>query len=222
MDKTDYEALVGGLPPNERSMLEETRRLRTATASDLRPVTRSPSTGKPLAYGLTRELGRLQELGLVRTVGRSSPTRYEAVSPGEVEETARVYSIRKRRTRKRRSKRSRIVELRAYEQGDYSEFYRVHRRVLELTDYVGHHITRMAFWAAAPKEDLARTAQDLADLLDAVEEALTCLKQRADDDDLLGKIEKLEATDGRTAPEAATARAMARRLRKQYEDRLGS
>jgi len=222
MDKADYDTLVEGLGPNERRMLEETRRLGKATASDLRPVTRSPKTGKQLAYGLTRELQRLEELGLLRRVGRGTPTRFEAVPPAGIEEAANVYAIRRRRTRKRRSKRSRLVELRAYEQGDYSEFYRVHRRVLELTDYIGHHITRMAFWAAAPKEDLARTVQDLADLLDALDEALACLKQRGDDDDLLAKIEKLEATHGRTTPEAATARSLAQKLRTQYEDRLGS
>jgi hypothetical protein len=222
MDKPQYDALVNSLGANERKMLEATRGLGKATASDLRPVTKSPNTGKPLAYGLTRELQRLEQSGLLRRVGRGTPARYEAVKAAEVEDAAKHYAIRKRRTRRRRSKRARLVELRAYEQGDYSEFYRVHRRVLELTDYVAHHITRMAFWAAAPKEDLARTAQDLADLLDAVDEALTCLKERGDDDALLAKIEKLEATDGRTAPEAASARAIAQKLRAQYEDRLGS
>lgn len=222
MDKAQYDALVDALKPNEQRMLEAARRLGKATASDLRPFTRSSNTGKPLAYGLTRELQRLQESGLLRTVGPGAPARYEAVKRADVEEAAKVYAIRKRRTKKRRTKRARLVEIRAYEPGDYSEFYRVHRGVLQLTDYIAHHITRMAFWAAAPKENLARTAQDLADLLDAVDEALACLKERAEDDALVAKIEKLEAVDGRTGPEAATARAIAQKLRTQYEDRLGS
>jgi hypothetical protein len=221
MDKPDYDALIESLGPNEQAMLTETRRRGKATASDLRPVTRSPKTGKPLAYGLTRELRRLEERGLVRRVGRDTPARYEAVRPEDVEDAAHVYSVRKRRSRKRRSRRSRIIELRAYEHGDYSEFYRVHKRLHESTEYIGHHITRMAFWAAAPKEDLARTVDDLADLIDAVDQAVTCMKERADDDALLAKIEKLEAP-GRTGPEAATARALAQKLRAQYEDRLRS
>lgn len=222
MDRGEYEALVERLPRNERAMLEETRRLGTATATDLRPVTIAPKTGEPMAYGLTRELLKLQELGLLRQVAKGPPRRFEAVPASQVEDAQRQFDVRKRRSRKRPSKRQRLIELRAYEHGDYSEFYRVHKRLIESTEYIAHHITKMAFWEAAPKEDLARTAQDLADLLDAVDQALVCLKQRADDDDLLARIEKIEDTTGRTAPEAETARALARRLRKQYEDRRGT
>jgi hypothetical protein len=220
MNQPDYDALVQGLGTNERAILDEMRRRGKASAPDLRPVTRGPKTGLPLAYGLTRELRTLEERGLIRRVGRGTPARYEAVKPADVEEAVQVYNVRKRKSRKRRGPRSRIVELRAYEHGEYSEWYRVHRRLIESTEYIGHHLSRMAFWEAAPKEDLARSVDDLADLLDAIDQAITCIKERADDDALLAKAEKLEKTDGRTAAEADSARALARKLRTQYEDRL--
>lgn len=221
MERAEYEALVVGLGSNERAMLEETRRLGKASASSLRHVTKGPKTGKPLAYGLTRELRKLEELGLLRRVGRGNPAEYEVVPLAGVEEAARRYELRGKRRKRRRSTSARIAELRVYEHGDYSEWYRVHRRVVELTDYVGKQITRMAFWRAAPKDELARTAQDLADLQEALDLAFECLKQRADDDELLSKIEKLSATSGRTGAEVETARALARKLQTQYEQRVG-
>jgi hypothetical protein len=221
MTRDEYEALIAKLDPNDHAILAEIKRLGRATMSGVRHVTRAPKTGKPMEYGLTRERDRLERAGLIRRVPRTRPTEYEAVSTSAVEEAAREFELRKKRTRKRRSSRQRLVELRAYEHGDYSEFYRVHRRVIELGDYVGHHITRMAFWEAAPKDDLSRVATELGELRDAIDTAFVCLKQRADDDDLLAKIEKLEATNGRTPAERETARSLALRLRKQYDQRVG-
>ena len=220
MNQTEYDALVGGMGKNERAIVEEMRRRGKATAPDLRPVTIGPKTGLPLAYGLTRELRALEEHGLIRRVGRTTPAAYEAVRPADVENAVQVYSVRKRRSKKRRSVRSRIVELRANEHGDYTEFHRVHRYLVESSEYLTHHLSRMAFWEAAPKEDLAKSVDDLADLIDAIDQALTCLKARADDDAILAKVEKLEKTKGRTTAESESARALGRKLRTQYEDRL--
>lgn len=221
MTDSDYNSIVAGLQRNDRAMLEEMRRIRGgSSASELRHVTVGPKTGKPLEYGLTREFDRLQALGLIRLVAKG-PARYEPVPPAEVEEAANNYRLKKKRTKKRKSSRNRLVELRAYEHGDYSEFYRVHRRVIELSDYLSHQLVKMAFWAAAPKDELARVVNELADLQDAIDAAVVCLKQRADDDELLAKIAKLEKTDGRTPAEAATARALAAKLRNQYDRRVG-
>lgn len=221
MDVAEYESLVASLGENERAMLAEIKRVGKATAPELRHVTKSPTTGAPLAYGLTRELTRLQEAGLIRQLGRKSPRRFQAVAPSGVEEAGNIYALRKKRPTKRKSPKQRLVELRTLEQGDYSEFYRVHRRVVELGEYVSRSITRMAFWEAAPKDDLARVVQELAELREAIDEALACLKQRADGDDILTKIAKLEATDGRTPAERETALALARKLRSQYDQQVG-
>lgn len=221
MNDSEYDNIVAGLQRNDRAMLDEMRRLRRpSSASELRHVTVGPKTGKPLEYGLTREFDRLRALGLIRLVAKS-PARYEVVPPAEVEEVANNYRLKKKRTKKRKSSRNRLVELRAYEHGDYSEFYRVHRRVIELSDYLSHQLVKMAFWQAAPKDELARVVGELAELQDAIDSAVACLKQRAEDDELLAKIAKLENTEGRTAPEAATARAIAAKLRNQYDQRVG-
>lgn len=220
MKRSDYDVLVQGLGRNERAILDEARRRGKARVSEMRPVTIGPKTGLPLAYGLTRELRTLEEKGLLRRVGRDTPARYRAVDPADVEEAAKVYSVRKRRSKKKRSLRSRIVALRANEHGDYSEFYRVHRYIAEATEYIQHHLTRMAFWEVAPKEDLAQSVDDMASLLEAIDQALTILQERAEDDALLSKVEKLQKTEGRPAAEAESARALARRLMGQYEDRL--
>lgn len=222
MTESEYDEIIASLQPNDRAMLDEMRRVRGAlSASELRHVTNGPKTGKPLEYGLTREFDRLQARGLIRQVAKG-PARYETVPPAEIEDAASNYRLKKkRRAKKRRGSRNRIVELREYEHGDYSEFYRVHRRVIELSEYVAQQLVKMAFWAAAPKDELARVVDELAELRDAIDTALAYLKQRTEDDDLLAKIAKLENTDGRTAPEAETARALATKLRSQYDQRIG-
>jgi hypothetical protein len=50
---------------------------------------------------------------------------------------------------------------------------------------------------------------------------MNCLKERADDDEALARIEKLEATNGRIGPELEAFKATAQKLRKQYEQRVG-
>ena len=221
MDQAEYNELVESLGDNEREMLREARRRGRATVAQLRPVTKSPTTGLPLAYGLTRELRTLQERGLIRRVARTNPRAYEPVPRAGVEKAAALYRPPKSRP-PRRVTRARRDELRRYEQGDYSDFFRVHRRVHDLTEFVSQHITKMAYWTAAPKDDLARTADDLGDLLEAVHQALTCLKERADDDELLARIEKVETLGDGSGPEADTARAIAQKLRDQYDRSIGA
>src|SRR4051794_30951862 len=165
MEEAAYNDLIESLPDNERAMLVETKRLGKATATVLRPVTKSPTTGEPLAYGLTRELSRLQELGLVRRVARTKVRTYEVVPRSAVEEESEKYKLRgkkaKPRKRSQRSAKARRAQMRgAIEQGDYTEFYRVHLRVTELAEYVSRQITRMALWEAAPKDDLAQVVEE--------------------------------------------------------------
>ncbi len=221
MRQEDYDALVAKLDSNDRAMLAETKRLGTATVSELRPVTRGPKTGKPMEYGLTRELHRLQEKGLLRQVEKKPKAKFAAVPLAEVEDATERYALRKKRKTKRKTNRSRMADVRTYEHGDYAEFYRVHRRVVELGEYVAVHITKMAYWQAAPKDDLAQVATELIALRDAIDDAMMCLKERADDDEALARIEKLEATNGRTGAEAESYKEVARKLRRQYDQRVG-
>ena len=79
----------------------------------------------------------------------------------------------------------------------------------------------MAYWQVAPKEDLAQIAGELISLRGAIDDAMMCLKERADDDQLRAKIEKLEAENGRSGPELEAFRKTAEKLRRQYEQRVG-
>jgi hypothetical protein len=221
MTQDEYDALVARLDANDRAMLVEANRLGTAIVADLRPVTRGRKTGQPLAYGLSRELTRLQTAGLLRQVGKN-PARYAAVPVAEVEDAKDRYALRTQRKKKRKSNRSRMVDLRTYEHGDYAEFYRVHRRLVELGEYVSVQIPKMTYWQVAPKEDLAQIANELISLRVAIDDAMMCLKERADDDELRARIEKLEAENGRTGPELEAFRATAQKLRRQYEQRVGA
>lgn len=222
MTHDEYDALVGRMDSNDRAMLLEARRVdRPVTVSDLRPVTRGRKTGEPLAYGLSRELERLQTKGLLRQVGQN-PAKYAAVPVSDVEDAKDRYALRAKRKKKRKSNRSRMVDLKTYEHGDYAEFYRVHRRLVELAEYVGVHIPKMAYWQVAPKEDLAQIAKELLALRERIDDAMMCLKERADDDQLRARIEKLEAESGREGPELETFRAAADKLRRQYEQRVGT
>jgi hypothetical protein len=102
MEEAEYQALVDSLPENERAMLDEMKRLGKATAPMLRPVTKSPTTGLPLAYGLTRELRRLEALGLIRRVGRTRVKTYEVAPHTAVEAEADKYKLRGKKARPRK------------------------------------------------------------------------------------------------------------------------
>jgi hypothetical protein len=221
MKQDDYDALIARLDPNDRAMLAEAKRLGMATVSDLRPVTEGRKTGEPLAYGLTRELDRLQEKGLLRQVEKKPKAKYAPVPVAEVEDAVERFALRNKRKVKRKTNRSRMADLRTYEHGDYAEFYRVHRRLVDLGEYIRVHIPKMAYWQVAPKEDLAQIANELIALRMAIDDAMMCLKERADDDEALARIKKLEAENGRTGPELEAFRATAQKLRRQYEQRLG-
>ena len=88
MTQDEYDALVAKLDPNDRAMLAEAKRLGTATVSELRPVTKGPKTGRPMEYGLTRELQRLQQKGLLRLVEKKPKARYAPVPVAEAEDAA--------------------------------------------------------------------------------------------------------------------------------------
>ncbi|MBA3432160.1 MAG: hypothetical protein H0U16_11870 [Actinobacteria bacterium] len=169
--------------------------------------------------GLTMELRRLCELGLVRPLGkkviagRHPAMAYVTVPLKDVEKAAERFNVRSPR-RRRRSRHSRgpgISQLREMERGDYELWYRVRRRVLELTQMVVQ-AEKMSFWDAAPEDERELVLAELRGLQVATEDAIAAFQMRAEDDATREKIEKLRETNGRTAAETATARRLARKL----------
>jgi hypothetical protein len=181
------------------------------TAPMLRePVSRSD--------GLTFELRRLCELGLIRPVGRKAidgnhpAIAYVTVPLQDVEKARERYAVRgPKKRRRRRSSGPGVAHMREMEGGDYEHWYRVRRRVLELTQIVTQ-AEKMSFWETAPEDEREIVLNELRDLRDATQDAIAAFEMRADDDATREKIAKLRTTDGRTPPEAATSHRLADKL----------
>lgn len=172
--------------------------------------------------GLTMELRHLSELGLLRPVGKRSingkPSAmvYVLVPISDIERARERFAIRSPRRRKqgRRSRGATIAQLRTMEHGDYEHWYRVRRRILELTQIVVQ-AEKMSFWEAAPQDERELVLNELTDLHVATGEAIAAFQMRDDDDAVRAKIEKLQETNGRTDAEVATARRLATKLGKR-------
>lgn len=213
MTEQERDDLLRGLSPTEQ-LIYKTLDARGGpmTAPMLRePVHRTD--------GLTFELRHLCELGLIRPMGKKAidgrhpATAYRTVALGDVEKTRERFAVRSPRRRRRGRRRSGpgIAELREMEAGDYEQWYRVRRRILELTQIVVQ-AEKMAFWEVAPDDERGLVLGELQELQVATEDTIAALRMREDDDATREKIEKLRATNGRTPAEAATGRRLASKL----------
>jgi hypothetical protein len=213
MTEQERDDLLRGLSPTEQ-LIYKTLDARGGpmTAPMLRePVHRTD--------GLTFELRHLCELGLIRPMGKKAidgrhpATAYRTVALGDVEKTRERFAVRSPRRRRRGRRRSGpgIAELREMEAGDYEQWYRVRRRILELTQIV-IQAEKMAFWEVAPDDERGLVLGELQELQAATEDTIAALRMREDDDATREKIEKLRATNGRTPAEAATGRRLASKL----------
>lgn len=184
------------------------------------PMT-APMLREPVSRtdGLTFELRHLCELGLIRPMGKKAidgrhpATAYRTVALGDIKKTRERFAVRspRRRRRGRRSAGPGIAELREMETGDYEQWYRVRRRILELTQIVVQ-AEKMAFWEIAPDDERGLVLGELEELVAATEDTIAALKMREEDDVTREKIEKLRATNGRTPAEAETSRRLANKL----------
>lgn len=213
MTEQERNDLVRGLSMSEQQIYNVmAARGGPMTAPMLRePVRRSD--------GLTMELRRLCELGLIRPIGRKvivgkhPAMAYVTVSLPDVEKVRERFAVRSpRRRRQRRGPGGpTIAQLREMERGDYEHWYRVRRRVLELTQIVVQ-AERMSFWETAPEDERDLVLGELHGLQEATEDAIAAFEMRKDDDSTREKIGKLRETNGRTSAEAATARRLADKL----------
>jgi hypothetical protein len=213
MTEQERDDLLRGLSPTEQLIYKSLdSRGGPMTAPMLRqPVSRTD--------GLTFELRHLCELGLIRPMGKKAidgrhpATAYRTVALGDIEKTRERFAVRS--PRRRRSGRRRagpgIAELRKMETGDYEQWYRVRRRILELTQIVVQ-AEKMAFWEIAPDDERGLVAGELEELAAATEETIAALRMREEDDVTRDKIEKLRVTNGRTPAEAETGRRLAKKL----------
>jgi hypothetical protein len=168
--------------------------------------------------GMTSELRKLQQLGLIRLIGRTDPNDpnrhgipanlYKIVALDEVEQAARTFETRRRR---RRSPQQRMREIRIKETGDYAAWYRVRRRMLECAGLL-IDMDKMTFWEAIPEDELDTVVDELGELQQWTDAVLEGIGQRYSGDRLRAKIAALRETNGRTPAEIETGSRLAAKL----------
>jgi hypothetical protein len=161
-------------------------------------------------------LEKLLPTGVVRYAGKAStagkPMQYEATPLGEIAATAEQFAVRKPRSRRsRKSAGTRLAELRQMEDGDCRKWYPVRDQVLATVGLLSQTL-EMAFWKSVPPDELELALEEIEELHEATGEALAAGRERLQHEKHKSKIEKLEATDGRTAPERDTAHRLAEKL----------
>jgi hypothetical protein len=165
-------------------------------------------------------LQKLLPTGVVRHAGKAStagkPMRYQATPLAEVETTAESFAARKpRRRRGRRSPGARLAELRQMEKGDVREWHQVRDQILATLGLLARTV-KVSFWKSVPPDELELALSEIEELHEATGEALAAGRERIEHERQKSKIEKLRATNGRTAAERDTAD----RLTKKLSDKL--
>jgi hypothetical protein len=164
-------------------------------------------------------LEKLLPTGVIRHAGKSpargKPMRYEATPVDEVEASSARFTARKpRRRRSRKSAGARLAELRQMEDGDCRKWYPVRDQILATLGPLTQTL-QMAFWRSVPPDELELALTEIEELHEATGEALAAGRERLEHEKQKAKIEKLQATNGRTAPERDTAYRLADKLSKK-------
>lgn len=180
------------------------------TDRDLRELLGSRGSGPRDA------LQRLLPTGAVRHAGKSSaagkPMQYEVTPLAEIEVAAERFAVRKPRRRpSRRSAGARLAELRQMEDGDCRKWYPVRDQILATLGPLTQTV-EMAFWKSVPPDELELALEEIEELHEASGEALAAGRERLEHEKHKSKIEKLQATKGRTGPERDTANRLADKL----------
>jgi hypothetical protein len=221
MTRDEYDALLAGLPQVYRTIMAE-----AAKGPVTAPRLRAPCNR---GDGLTKELGKLMKLGLLRDAGRDTeattngikPMIYVAVPMGEVEQAAADCAARQakaggKRKRRRGSVRRRLAEMPKRQPGDRGLWLELRRNTMRATANIESVSDKdMAFWGVVTSEDLLGYVDDLADLTDVLAGLMRTLELRVEDDDLRRKIAALAETNGRTEHELRAADGLIVKLRRQ-------
>jgi hypothetical protein len=162
---------------------------------------------------------RLAELGLIQPAGRETTGAaiYKATPTGQAEAAARKFANALKYGKKRKgrgpSPAARLAEMRKMTPGEWSQFDRTRRTILRLGPAL-EAIEPMAFWEAAPPDELEWVRQEIEELVEWGQRALEAVKTRQEDDATRRKIAKLRDpnTSGRTEHEIAAARRRADKL----------
>jgi hypothetical protein len=188
-----------GLTDKEFEAVLPTHEWRTATGARFT----APDTEVRIQRKRLAELGLIQKAG----TGQHGAVRWKATPPEKVEAVSQRYASARRRTRKSRRVRSpqaTLSEMHRTITGDWSQWQRQRKMILQLGAAL-LAVEPMAAWRSAPANEREWVRDEIADLVEWGQAALAAFEQRAEDDNIRSKIEKLENVSGRNAAEREAA-----------------
>lgn len=210
MTERELQELLDARTGTERRVYVALRDRGPLTDRNLREALGSRGSGPREA------LRKLLPLGVVRFAGKAStagnPMQYEVTPLAEVEAQAESYAVRKpSRRRTRRSPGARLSDLRQMEEGDFREWHPVRDQILSTLSVLNRAL-KMTFWKSVPSDELEMALAEVEELHEATGEVLAAGRERLEHEKQKAKIEKLQATDGRTAQERDTADRLSKKL----------
>lgn len=211
MTEQELQELLEARSKMERRVYGALRERGPLTDRNLREMLGSRGSGPRDA------LQKLLPIGVVRFAGKAStagnPMQYEATPLAEVEAQANSYAVRKpRRRRAGRSAGARLADLRQMEEGDFREWHPVRDQILSTLSVLSRAL-KMTFWKSVPPDELELALAEIEELHEATGEALAAGRERLEHEKQKAKIEKLQATSGRTAAERDTANRLTKKLK---------
>lgn len=161
---------------------------------------------------------RLAEVGLIQPAGKT-PTGaavYKATPEGQIEAAAKKFAAHAEKAKKRKprgqSPAAKLAEMRRLAPGQWSQFHRTRKTILQLGPAL-EAIETMAFWEAAPPDELEWVRQEISDLVEWGQRALEAIETRQQDDAIRRKIGKIrDNTAGRSEHEIVSGRRLADKL----------
>lgn len=226
--------LLAGLGPTVRRLFHVLEERGPMMVRDLRvdiPLSNG-EVWKARVDGLTTELRKLQERGVIREIGTddSKPGKpasvYDVTPKGEVErEALKFRNKRPKRKRDMSGAAARIADYRRMEKeagtSSRAQWIEARRRVVELSMHA-RRLEPMAYWSkkSVPDEELELVYDEAVATLAAFQRLVAAVDTQRGDKQLREKIKALYAkADGTEYPgEADVFRTKARELERKLED----
>jgi hypothetical protein len=211
MDETQLHTELSSRSGTERKVYDALRQHGKMTDRQLRDLLGSPGSGPRDA------LARLLPFGLVRHAGKATtknhPMQWEVTPLHEIEEQRERYAVRrpKQIRRSRTSPGARLAELRQMEHGDSRKWYPARDKILAALPILSDTV-RMSFWESVPPGELELALDEIEELHAVAGEALAAGRERLEHEKFKAKIEKMEATNGRTPAELDVVKRKAKKL----------
>ena len=217
MTERELEAAVANLSPRRHALYEAIHEHGPLTVREIMEREVGGPAKKASLSDLLRPLraeGLITSAGL-RNVGRHLAVLWRTTDAADVEEAAEQYRADEMeaaaRVREHGSEAAKSELFRRWQTGDWDEWYHAREKLSRLAMLVPV-LEPMAFWEAAPEEDVPYALADLRRLHAAVGALIEEFEAREADVKLQVKVENIANTNGRFPGERRTYRAKARRM----------